>query len=297
MERSMNTLWQRWRIPLMLAPTLFVIIVLFGGGLGYGILQSLGWQPLIGETTLSLDAYINLLTSPQYAEPFWTGLLLTLWVSIISTVLSAVLAVGAALLLRRTFVGKRLATFLFQLNLLVPHVVIAIGMLFLLSQSGLVSRFGAQIGLVSTPSEFPILVRDSAGIGIILAYLWKQVPYMGVVVLATLQALGEDYEDVARSLGAGWWHRFRLVVLPLIAPGLLSASVIIFAFNFGGYEVPALLGVRYPEMLPVIGMEFFQNPDLSARAEGTAVSIIIALVVFALMGIYSAINRRVVRGG
>ena len=87
--------WERWRIPVMFAPTAIVIVVLFGGGLLYGLLQSLGWQPLIGNTELSLRAYANILASERYAEQFWTGLLLSLWISLASTLLSAVLAVGA----------------------------------------------------------------------------------------------------------------------------------------------------------------------------------------------------------
>ena len=287
--------WERWRIPIMLAPTMAVIIVLFIGGLGYGVLVSFGYQPRIGNTDLNTDAYVNLLTSEEYSKTFWQGLWLTLWVSFASTFFSAVLAIFSALLLRQSFVGKRISTFLFQLNLPIPHVVAAIGMLFLLSQSGLLSRAGAQMGILERPNEFPVLVRDKQGLGIIIAYVWKELPFFGVIVLAILQSLGADYEDLARSLGANRWQRFRYVILPLILPGLLSSSVIVFAFTFGSYEVPALLGVRFPEMLPVTAVEFFGNPDLNARAEGTAMSMIIAAIVFVLVAVYMWLSRRLIR--
>lgn len=287
--------WERWRIPIMLTPTMIVIIVLFFGGLGYGFLQSLGWNPRIGNEEISLNAYENILTSDQYSERFWRGLLLTFWVSFASTFISAVIAVGLALVLRQTFWGKRLSTFLFQLNLPIPHVVAAIGILFLFSQSGLLARFGAEIGLIQFPSEFPVLVRDDRGYGIIMAYIWKEVPFIGVIVLAILQSLGEDYEDLARTLGANRWQRFRYVLLPLIMPGLLSASIIVFAFIFGSYEVPAILGVSYPEMLAVMSLDFFRNPDLNARAEGMAMSMIISLIVMALVITYMWLSRRTVR--
>ena len=287
--------WERWRIPVMLAPTLTVIIVLFIGALIYGFIQSLGWNPRIGATELSLDAYRNIIAGEQHAQSFWTGLLLTLWVSIASTFFSAVLAIIGALLLRRSFVGKRISTFLFQLNLPIPHVVAAIGISFLLSQSGLLSRIGANIGLIARPNEFPVLVKDTYGIGIIIAYIWKELPFIGVIVLAILQSLGEDYEDIARSLGANSWQRFRYVILPLIMPGVLSASIIVFAFTFGSFEVPALLGVRFPRMLPVTALRFFLNPDLNARSEGMAMSMIIAFIVLLLVLLYMWISRRTVR--
>ncbi len=288
--------WERWRIPLMLAPTLTIIIVLFIGGLGYGLLQSLGWQPRIGNFDINLDAYINIMFGEQHSEQFWNGLLLNLWVSFASTFFSAVLAIIGALLLRRTFFGKRLATFLYQLNLPIPHVVAAIGILFLFSQSGLLSRIGAQMDLISYPRDFPVLVRDQYGIGIILAYLWKETPFIGVIVLAVLQSLGADYEDLARSLGANPWQRFRHVILPLIMPGVLSGSIIVFAFTFGSYEVPAILGVRFPRMLPVSSLRFFSDPDLNSRAEGMAMSMIIAGIVLVLVIIYMWISNRTVRG-
>ncbi|MEM6281584.1 MAG: ABC transporter permease subunit [Chloroflexota bacterium] len=288
--------WERWRIPIMLAPTLIVIIVLFIGALFYGVIQSLGWNPRIGATTLSLDAYNNILFG-EHARTFWRGLALNLWVSIASTAISAVLAIGAALLLRRTFIGKRVSTFLFQLNLPIPHVVAAIGISFLLSQSGLLSRIGASLNIISFPNEFPVLVRDSWGLGIIIAYIWKELPFIGVIVLAILTSLGQDYEDIARSLGANTWQRFRYVILPLIMPGVLSASIIVFAFTFGAYEVPALLGVRFPRMLPVTSLRFFNDPDLNARAEGMAMSMIIAFLVLILVLLYMWISRRTVREG
>ncbi len=288
-------LWERWRIPIMLAPTMAVILFLFIGGLSYGTLVSLGWQPIIGRTEISLQAYQNIIFSEQYAAVFWQGLLLTLWVSFGSTILSAMLALATALLLRRSFFGKRFATFLYQLNLPVPHVVAAIGILFLFSQSGLISRTGAQLGVFSGPSDFPVVVKDKFGIGIILSFVWKEVPFVGVIVLAVLQSLGVDYEDLARSLGANRWQRFRYVILPLVMPGLLSGSILVFAFSFGSYEVPAILGVRFPRTLSVTAVRFFRNPDLNSRTEGMAISIIISIIVFFLVLGYMWLSRRAIR--
>ncbi len=287
--------WERARIPLMLGPTVAIITVLFFGSLGFGFLQSLGFQPQIGNTTFTLDAYINVMFSERRAGQFWSGLALTFWVATASTFLSAALAVFLALLLRRTFFGKKLSVFLFQLNLPIPHLVIAIGMLLLFSQSGLIARFAGQIGAIDAPRDFPVITRDPAGLGIILAYVWKETAFFGIIVMAVLQSLGEDYEAVAQSLGANRWQRFRYVTLPLIMPGLMSASIIVFAFTFGTFEVPRILGVQHPKMLPVLALDFFLNPDLNARAEGMALSIIIAVVVFALVIFYMYVSARAVR--
>lgn len=282
---------RRWHIALMLAPTLIVILVLFGGGLLYGVLQSVGYNPLVGNTGFTLEGYRAILTGERFSRQFWAGLGLSLWVSFATTVISAVLAVLIAMVIRTTTAGKRLATFLFQFNLPIPHLVAGIGVLFLLSQSGLLARWAYAIGLIELPSEFPVLVRDRWGTGIIIAYTWKEVPFVGVIVLAVLQSLGQNYEDAALNLGANRWQRFRFVTLPLILPALMSASVIVFAFTFGAYEVPSLLGVRFPEVLPVQALEFFDNPDLNARREAMAMSVIIAAIVMVLVALYMALRE------
>ncbi|MEL6404333.1 MAG: ABC transporter permease subunit [Chloroflexota bacterium] len=278
--------WERWRIPLMLTPTLAVILLLFGGGLLYGVIVSLGYNPRIGNTTFSLDAYHTVLFGEQYTQQFWVGLCFTFWISIASTVISAVLAVLIALTIRSTGFGQRTASFMLQFNLPIPHLVAAIGMLFLLSQSGLLARAGAAAGFIERPNEFPILVRDSLGLGIIITYVWKEVPFIGIIVLAVLQSLGKDYEDAALNLGANQWQRFRYVTLPLILPALLSASVIVFAFTFGAYEVPEILGVRYPEALPVMAIDLFNQADLNERSNAMALSVIISSIVMVLVAFY-----------
>ena len=62
-------------------------------------------------------------------------------------------------------------------------------------------------------------------------------PFIGVIILANINSLIEDYESVARSLGASKWQSFRYVFLPFIFPSALFASVIVFAFTFGAFEI------------------------------------------------------------
>jgi putative spermidine/putrescine transport system permease protein len=59
----------------------------------------------------------------------------------------------------------------------------------------------------------------------------------------------------------------------------MAGSLIVFGFVFSAYEVPAILGVRYPRMLPVLALDFFLNPDLNSRAEGMVISFVITLIV------------------
>lgn len=281
----------RMKIFLLLAPALGIIVVLFLGGLAIGLMRSFNYMPVIGLTEPNFDAYVSLFSSRE----FYLSFALTFHIAFTSTVIAAVIAVASALLLRRSFVGRGAINFLFQLNLTVPHLVGAIGILYLFSQSGSFARLAHEFGMISRPSEFPALVFDPYAIGIILQYVWKEIPFIGVIVLAQMQALGQDYESVARSLGASKWQSFRHVLLPLIFPGVLSASVIVFAFTFGAYEIPALLGQNYPAALPVLAYRKYTDVDLAARPEAMAMAIVIAILAGVMIWAYTRLTRRSIR--
>ncbi len=268
---------------LRLSPTLGVLAILLGASLLYGMAQSFGYLTIIGEKELNLSAYQNLVTAQGTAgREFWASLAFSLWISLAATFLSAIGALFLATLLNRR--PSRIDTFALNWNLAFPHLVWGVLILLLLAQSGLFARWAGALGLIETPADFPVLVRDRFGFGIILTYVGKEIPFLTLVILALLRTQSEGYLLVAENLGANAWQRFRLVTLPLVRPALISGSLLVFAYIFGAYEVPALLGVRYPRTLPVLALEAFTNPDLHARAEGMAISLIIAFIVLMIAG-------------
>ncbi|WP_431300480.1 ABC transporter permease [Tabrizicola sp. BL-A-41-H6] len=271
----------RTRTLFLLAPAILVIGGLFVTSLGLGLVRSFGYLPAIGLSDPNLDAYRAILTDPAFLR----SLGLTLWVAVASTALAALIALGSALLLRQTFPGRALALFLFQLNLTIPHIVGAIGILYLFSQSGSFARLAHATHLITTPADFPALVFDPYAIGIILTYVWKEVPFIGLILLARMQTIGADYEAVARSHGATRRQAIRHILLPLLMPSLIGASALTFAFTFGAYEIPALLGASFPKALPVLAYQSFTDVDLTARPEALAMAVIIALIGTAMLAI------------
>lgn len=280
----------RTRLALLLAPALLVLGGLFLAGLGLTLLRSFRYMPALGLTEPDLAAYTAILGSPGFVK----SLALSLWIAGASTLIAATLALGAALLLRQTFPGRALISFLVQLNLTIPHVVGAVGILYLVSQSGAFARLAHATGLIGTPADFPALTHDPFGIGIILLYIWKETPFITLILLANLQTLGEDHEAVARSLGATRWQAFRHVLLPQLRPGLVTASALVFAFAFGAYEVPLVLGAHAPKALPVLAWQAWTDTDLAARPEAMAMAVVIALVGLALLVL---VARGTARGG
>jgi putative spermidine/putrescine transport system permease protein len=266
---------------------LLLIALLFGGGLLLGLLQSLGYFPVIGMKQLTLRYHLAVLTDAN----FWQSLWLTMRIAFWATLFSCLLAIVTALVLRQRFAGSQTATFFYQIPLPIPHLVAANGIALLLMQSGLLARAAAGLGWIEAPAQFPVLVFDRPGIAIILSFVWKEVPFIGLVILAILQSVGPQFEETAQTLGANRWQRFVHVLLPLILPGLLSTSIIVFAFALANYELPLLLGVRYPTTLPVWAFRIYQQPDITQRPQAMAISIILAGITIALLWAYRRLAR------
>jgi putative spermidine/putrescine transport system permease protein len=274
---------QRTRIILLLAPAVLLLGGMFLSGLGLGLLRSLRYMPAIGMTEPDLQAYAAVLSAPGFLASLW----LSLWIAGASTLISAAIALGAALLLRQSFRGRNLIAVLFQLNLTVPHIVGALGILYLFSQSGSFARLAYAAGLITTPGEFPVLTHDPYAIGIILTYVWKEVPFIGLILLAKLQTIGPEHEAAARCLGASRFQTFAHILLPLLAPALVAASAVVFAFSLGAYEIPLLLGAHAPQALPILAWQGFADVDLARRPEGYALSMLIAIVGVVLLALYA----------
>lgn len=268
-----------WRAYLLLLPAIGLIGLLFGGGLVLAFLQSIGLIGLLSAGQVTLAAYQKALTNPEFLR----SLGLSFYLAIVATGLSTLLSIGLALLLRT---AGRWASFACQVTLPIPHLVGVAGMLLLLSPSGFISRLFYAIGWIQSDQEFPLLVNDPFNLGVIGEFLWKEVPFITLILLAVLRSLNPAYEMQARALGANPWQCFWNVTLPMLKPGILSSSLIVFGYIFSSFEVPFLLGATRPRPLPVLVYRSFSDTDLSHRPEAVALGLILAMVSMGLMGVY-----------
>jgi len=280
------------RVGLLLAPALAIVGVFFVGGVAQAVAQSLGYQPYLPSSRISPDAYVELWNDPAIRA----SLLLTARVAAVSTTSAAVLGVTAALLIRSLRRSRSWVAAVFQANLAVPHLVGALCMLLLLSQSGSLSMLSHAVGLTGPPSNFPALTNDVFGWGTIAEYVWKETPFLTVIALASLGGGVRDLENAGRSLGANAWQRLVHVTLPLLAPSMAAGSILVFAFAAGSYEVPYLLGRPFPATLPVVALQYAGATDLTSRPKAMAVAVLISLfsgaVVAAYLWLLSRLSRR-----
>lgn len=276
-------------VALRLAPVLLIVIGLFGTGLLAAFVESVT-DPDTG--TVTARYYSAVLRDQE----FRASLALTLWVSTASTAVATAAGVGIALLLARSTAGRPLAYALLQTPLAVPHLAIGVALLMLVAPSGWIARVLAGVGLISEPADVPALVYDRYGIGIILAYLAKEIPFLAVVTTALLTRIGPEYERAAATLGASRWQRLWHVTIPMLAPGVVSAALMVFAFVFAAFETPFILGRPYPAMLSVVAQRRYLSLDLNDRPDAIAWALVMtglaAIVVRAYLTLSHAVGGR-----
>lgn len=260
--------------PYLLSVPQILLGMLFLTGLITGITQSLGVIPVFGLEEATLDYYKEVFAKPDMLR----SVLYSLYIAFASAGLSTV--AGVLICMALVSVGKTKGKMMrvVQIPIVVPHVVVAIFVINILSQNGLLARAAYMLGLISEQQDFPMLIYDPGGIGVILAYLWKEIPFIIYFVIGLMASIDGRLGEAAVNLGAGRLASFVRVTLPLCMPSILSGFLIIFVFALGAYELPALLGATAPKALPVLAYIQYTHPDLKNRPYAMALNgIIIAI--------------------
>ncbi|MDO7206159.1 ABC transporter permease subunit [Paraclostridium bifermentans] len=116
--------------------------------------------------------------------------------------------------------------------IVVPHIIVVMLAFAVFSKTGIIARMVYNLNLISDSREFVSLVNDKAGIGIIIVYIYKGMPFIAITVYNILKSLDVKLEDVALNLGANKFQVLKLVIMPQIMPTILSSFIVIFAFSF-----------------------------------------------------------------
>jgi len=274
---------------LQLVPVLAILGIVFGGALVLAVMQSLGFAPWFGVNTFPDFSYFAALWG---SGSFWHSLGLTLYYAIAATFISLVFGILLALAMVKLFPGKALYKYLYKLPLMIPYTVgIALAVI-MLGNGGMVSRILAFSGVISDTSQFPQLLNTHYGWGIIAVYVWKQTPFVALTIYAVLLGVGRETEEAAAILGARPHQIFFQVTLPQILPGIVSSTLIIFAFNLGAFEAPFILGGGFPETLPVVAWRYFNDADYTLQLQGMATVVSIALLAGVILYFYLVFYRR-----
>lgn len=262
----------------LLLPGIGFLALLFAGPLVFSLLGSFGLDP--GQGGFTLEHYAQIFERATLRQ----GLGMSVYYGIAPVAVTLVIAIGLALLLRRPFRGRALFNGLYKLPMAVPGIIAALIVMTLAERGGLLDRLVEPLGLV-----MPRLLRDPWGVGVILTSVWKQLPFMTLVITGAFAAIPQDVIDASRSLGAGRWSTLLRVEIPLAMPGISAAVLLTFIGSMGSFAIPDLVGPPTPRPLAVHMVSEFGEGNLGlVHAIGMVLS---AFAVAVLLGYYALTAR------
>lgn len=255
------------------------------------LLQSLGYIPAFGLHDITLKYYIETLKRPEVLE----SLCVSLRISIVASIGAAVIGTLVCAAMVRTRRTKGGMLYAVRLPILVPHTVVAVFTVALLAQSGLLARMAYAFGFINDYSDFPMMLYGSGYVGVILAYLWKEIPFIAYYTLALMSSISESLGEAAENLGASPLKSFFHVTLPMSMPAIAKSFLIVLVYSFGAYELPMLLGATTPKAFPVYTYIAFIKPDFKDRPYAMAMNGITLIIALIMTVCYAIIMHRMMK--
>ncbi|KJZ35363.1 ABC transporter permease [Pseudomonas fluorescens] len=197
--------------------------------------------PLSG---FSLRWYQEFLGSQEWMRALRNSLVIAPAATLLATALGTLAAVGLS---RGEFRGKGLIMAILISPMIAPVVIIAVALYFFFARLNLLNSY----------------------LGLVLAHAALGVPFVVITVAATLQGYDRNFSRAAASLGAPPFMAFRKVMLPLIAPGVISGALFAFATSFDEVVVTLFLASPAQRTLPMQmfgGIRENLNPTIAAAA-------------------------------
>ena len=229
---------QRRTIALLpVAPALAMVLALFVYPLGYSLVSAFtakDGQPTFANFTKTFDLY-------------GTDIVFTVVIVAISTALSGVLAaaIGGYLVLGAHPAAVAMLKWLYRWPLFIPFIVAAQCMRTFLAKNGMLNNTLDAFSLVDTASLSGLLDWR----GIIVTFVWKETPFVALLVSGAMASLDRAAIEAARNLGAGGLRILVEILLPQVAGVMAVGLVLAFVTMLSVLSVPLMISGGSPTMI------------------------------------------------
>src|SRR5437870_4446598 len=218
-------------------------------------------QHLIKSETPTLGVYRDLLASPFIRD----DLAMTLWISVISVVLVAI--VGYVLALYVRFGSGRLPQIvrsLYLIPMFVPVVIASYAAITFYVDRGVLAALLHVIGVpYASPAYKPA--------GVVITQVWFNIPFAVLMLGSGLDGIEQELIESAHDVGAGFLTVLWRIVLPMNLVPLLIVLTFTFIGVVGSFTIPFLIGPNAPQMMGVAIQAYFSNYNQPQPAVAMAV--------------------------
>jgi len=219
---------------LLVGPLVILLLGLVAYPFGVAVMYALSDRTLAEPGRfVGLANVWNLWDNQIYRQTLWNTIVYTIG----ATILKLGAGLGLALILNEKLPLKRLIRSAVLLPWIVPTVLSAMAWLWLLTPNfSVLNWILVHAGL--SQRGLPWLTSPAlAMFSVILVNTWRGIPFFAITLLAGLQTIPGDLYEASAIDGAGAWHRFRYVTLPLLQPILLITLVLSMIWTFSDFQV------------------------------------------------------------
>jgi iron(III) transport system permease protein len=259
----------RHPFPLAVTAVALIFLALFFVYPLYGVLNASFLDP--SGAHLTLANYAKVLSSRFYLGSLGNSL----EIGALATLVTTALAVPLALALARLPVPAKPALLaLAALPLVLPSFVGAYALVLMLGRAGFVTKALQAAGI-----PFGSIYGTP---GIVLVYALTLYPYVLLPTLAGFKAVDVSLEEASQNLGATRWRAFWTVILPIVAPAVLSGAILVFIETLENFGVPFVLAEDKP-ILAVEAYKLFVGETGSNPASAGVLAVVLVLATAAAL--------------
>lgn len=273
----------------LISPPAIYAVLLLAAPLGLLFLYSFltdGYLTIIWDFTL--QNYIEAWRDPLVR----TVMLRSLWVAMMVTLVTVVLAFPVAYFISFHVKPSRKSMWLFLIT--IPFWTSYLIRVFLwkviLGFNGVINSGLLGLGVIDEPLTFILYNVNSVVITLAHAY----APFAILPIFVALEKIDRSLLEAGQDLGESRLMTFWRVTLPLAMPGVIASVLIVFIPTIGDYVTPQLLGG--PEGRMVANLIQLQYLRLDNYPAGSAIAVSAMLMVTAISLIFLFLNRRFLRG-
>ena len=268
---------------LLIIPGAGFIFLFLSAAILMTFLQSIGLYSLVGESHLTASYWLSLMD-----RTFFDSFFFSLKVGVGSAFGTLLFAYPLALFLRRRRFGARTIGSIIKIPLFVPALVAAFLILNVLAFNGVLNNALLWIGIIDRPMR---MLNDTFGWNVLIIQVWKNLPFQLLIIASVLETIQTDIEDAARNLGASPLRVILHIVLPLSAPGILIAVVLVFILTFGDYAITRVAGPVYPSSLSVL--MYTDAFTLQQWGIAACIGMVVIVASLAFVAIYARAARMI----
>ena len=208
--------------------------------IGMMALQSVGFLNFTGESGFSLEFWKGL-----FHKNFYDNLLYSLKIAVWTSVICIAIVYPLSLTVKN-MPGSKTWLSLLKIPMFIPALVACLLITNVVSYNGILNVFLEWLGVIEEPLA---LRNDSWGVSALITQIWKNIPFMLLIVYSSVESVRKDVLDAGRNLGAGRLRLFWEITLPLTMPSAVVAMIMTFIKVFNDYTISRVMGPIYPSTL------------------------------------------------